>query len=161
MAEFTQDFIDELISCEKTVVQPPKKQMAVVGDHFRNDMTLVALKHEYTFAVFMRKSCIFEENFTIGLQYVLPEGGRITILRCNGPHGEHCNDLPGGDHFMGYHIHKATEEAIASDCKPEIQAELTTEYSTYDDAFCYFLSACNVIDRHKYYPSKGQMSLID
>ena len=40
--EYSQDDIDQLISCPKTILEPPKRELKLVGADWRNDMVLAA-----------------------------------------------------------------------------------------------------------------------
>lgn len=42
MEEYNQDDIDQLISCPKTILEPPKRELKLVGADWRNDMVLAA-----------------------------------------------------------------------------------------------------------------------
>ena len=85
---YTQNEIDELISCNKKVAEAPKQKLRLVGAYWRNDMKLVSDGKPGVFAVFFRKSEEFKENFSIGISYDRKDGsGEIVLLRCNGQHG--------------------------------------------------------------------------
>ena len=85
---YNQNEIDALISCPKSLTEPPKRDLRLVGADWRNDMTLQSEGCKGEFAVFFRRSDDFPENFSIGLKYDPKDGsGEITLLRCNGQHG--------------------------------------------------------------------------
>lgn len=85
---YSQNDIDELISCPKNISEPPKRELKLVGADWRNNMTLVASGRAGEFRVFFRRSEDFVEAFSVGLCYDPKDGsGEITLLRCNGPHG--------------------------------------------------------------------------
>lgn len=150
--EYTQKELEYLISCPKEIIKPPRKSMVLTNGHQRNDMDLCSVEGKEKFRVFMRKNAQFEENFSIGLDYIPSEGGQqICLVRCNGPHGEHTNDLFSSAPHTGYHIHKATAENINAGLKPEKFAIITTEYATYDEALFFFLKQCNIKGSEKYF----------
>jgi hypothetical protein len=66
--EYTKNEIDELISCAKAIVNPPKKTMSSCHGSRRNDMT-VQNGAGARFRVFMRQSEKFSDDFSIGLAY--------------------------------------------------------------------------------------------
>ena len=156
--------ITNLIECKKRIVVPPKKSMTLQSGHFKNDMEIESLDKEHKFRVFMRKCSTFHENFTIGLDYIsnsIPNS--IILFRCNGMHGNHHNDWsnPNIEHHSHYHIHIAKEENIVNNLKPERYAEITGEYSTFDDALEYFLKKCNIIDKNNYFYKYNQISIFE
>jgi len=77
--------ITALIECRKIIVVKPKKDMVIERAYFRNDMKLQSSDKLHNFGVFMRQNIDYPENFSIGLDYSLPESSdRIILLRCNG-----------------------------------------------------------------------------
>lgn len=159
MKEYTQAEIDLLIKCPKVIINPPKREMALIYGHLRNGMDLESEDGLHRFTVFMRINETFLENFTIGLDYVPKDrGGRLCLLRCNGPHGEHSNNRNFDAHY-GYHIHKAIAKYINKGLKSDIYAELTEEYATYNDALIFFLKYCNIRGAEKYIINYRQLSL--
>jgi len=153
---FSDQEIEKLIACAKRIVEPPKKEMQLVGGHWRNDMKLQSDDGEYDFSVFMRKDEDFEENFSIGLIYNPRDiRGEISLFRCNGPHGPHVYF----DHHDLFHIHKATQENLASGIRAERTAYITKEYASYQDALGYFIKKCNILDSEKYFVGVLQREL--
>lgn len=148
MAEYRQTEIDALISCPKEVRAQPLRERKLVNASFRNDAKLVATDGTAgEFAVFMRQSEDFPEDFSIGLIYQPGDGRQdLVLLRCNGQHGEFTG-LPGQDAqhpHWGYHIHRATEAALDAGFKAEKYAEPTTEFASYEEALPYFAVAINL-----------------
>ena len=89
MKQYTQNELDDLISCEKEIYDPPKQDMREERGSRRNNMGLRSLDGSREFSVFMRINEDFPENFSIGLEYhPQEERGSICLLRCNGPHGD-------------------------------------------------------------------------
>jgi hypothetical protein len=112
------------------------------------------------FTVFMRINEMLQENFSVGLVYhPTDEPVTICLLRCNGQHGLHKNRVINDAQFDGFHIHQATEEAIAADLAPEQYAELTTEYASYQQGLAHLVKIANITDTEKYFPDLGQTSL--
>lgn len=162
--QYTQEEIDALIKCPKTISNnnPPRKAMALEKGHYRNGMDLQSLDGKNKFQVYMRKNAKFEENFTIGLDYIPADGsGRITLLRCNGPHGGHINTWEFESPHFGHHIHIAKADNINDGLKSDIYAEVTQKYSTYFDALFYFLKYCNIQGYEKYFTMIRQLRLFD
>ena len=152
---YTQNEIDELISCNKKVTEAPKQKLRLIGAYWRNDMKLVSDGKPGVFAVFFRKSEEFKENFSIGISYDRKDGsGEIVLLRCNGQHGVFGGSFDPQHPHWGYHIHRASEAAVNAGLKPEKQAELTTAYASYEEAVPYFLKLINLDsdDSKKHFP---------
>jgi hypothetical protein len=160
MRTYTQEEIEQLITCPKQIAEPPKKEWRIERGSKRKDMTLVATADKKEFTVFIRVNVDFEENFSVGLEYnPKEEKGTFCLLRCNGPHGE----FIGGDsapsvHFR-YHIHKAKAENIEAGMRPERGAEPTDKYASYRDALRVFLETIGVTNMDEYFPDLRQMAL--
>ena len=159
---YTQKDIDALISCEKTVSDPPRRDMRLAGAHWRNDMKLVAEKVDGEFQVFIRRSDDFPENFSIGLTYDPKDGrGEITLIRCNGQHGVFGGTFDPNHPHWGYHIHRATEASIVAGLRPENHAESTAAYASFEEAVQHFVRLINLKaeEADKHFPNKAQAAL--
>lgn len=161
MRRYTQSEIDLLTSCAKTISEPPRKSWREddVGNHKRNDMKLMSSDGKLRFAVFMRVNKSFQESFSIGLVYLAEDDAdNLTLLRCNGPH-ERRPVKPPSRWEYDYHVHKASEEAIAQGLQPERFAERTGEYASYHEALVHFLKIASIRDADQYFPSLRQLQL--
>lgn len=83
----SDEIINRLITEEKIITEPPKRDFKVENQHLRNEFHLTSSDGQRQFSVFMRKHIEFIENFSIGLVYHSEEGA-INLFRCNGNHGE-------------------------------------------------------------------------
>lgn len=157
MRVFRQPEIDDLISCQKQVSVPPKREMTLIGADWRNDAKLIASNGtDGVFQVFIRKSEVFPENFSIGLMYNPQDDPEaITLFRCNGRHGDFNASIDPDHPHCFFHIHRASEEAIEAGCKPEKFAFKTTEFASFEEALQYFVKAINLNskDVEKHFPS--------
>lgn len=161
MENYTQAALDELVSCEKTIVDGPKKNYGSMLGSRRNGM-IVEAGNGRQFSVFMRQSEAFAENFSIGLQYLPKDDEPLILLRCNGPHGMVAQSLPSPlSHHVGFHIHRATQENIEQGLRPEKGAEITTEFASYKDALKFFLNLANIKWTEKHFPGLVQPNLFD
>lgn len=154
---YTQDVIDGLISSPKRILEAPKRQMKLVGADWRNDCKLVAEGVDGEFSIFMRRSEDFAENFSIGIVYDPKDGsGDIMLVRCNGPHGGFNDSFKLTHPHWGYHIHRATEAAIADGFKPEKYAEQTEEYASFEEAVQHFVKLVNLnpVDAKRHFPDR-------
>jgi hypothetical protein len=138
MAVLTDQQIAELIACPKIVTDAARKAMRVEGAHQRADIKLESLDGKQ-FAIFVRQSTVFAENFSIGLRYVPQDGSDSVILfRCNGPHGPSGGSL-SGSHHPHPHIHTATETNLMDGARAERGGIVTQEFSEIHGATSYFL----------------------
>jgi hypothetical protein len=147
---YTDELIEELISCPKKVTHTPKDSGVGRGSS-KIKFTLESTDGKYSFSGFISKNLTFQENFSVGLVYKLKdEKGSLVLLRVNGPHGLNEN-VP---HHEGAPVHVATAERINAGLKPEGKIETEVPYSTVEDAIQYFLRRINVIaaDRQNHFP---------
>lgn len=158
---YTDELIEELISCTKTVVEAPRDMKEGRSGFVKRTFTLVSVDGQHSFSGFITQNLTFTENFSIGLSYSpKDEKGNIVLLRCNGPHGA-TKSIP---HHAVCHIHISTAERINNGLKPEGQIEMTNEYSTIESAIQYYVRHVNIVpvDRQRYFPSPGgQIDLFD
>ena len=89
------------------------------------------------FLLYQRQNAHDPLDFSCGLALVSPGGGRLTLVRHNGPSHRH-----GAIHYQ-CHIHKTTAEAISLG-KPDSNAEPTDRFSTLDGAMACLLSDCAI-----------------
>jgi len=155
---YTQGQLDELVSCRKEIIEPPKKNLVTLRGSRRNDFK-AQCEQGRRFSIFMRINEAFEEDFSIGLMYEPLGDDAVTLLRCNGPHGDVLVSVANPHPHFGYHIHRALEENIAAGRRPEAGAAITTEYSSYQQALRYFLGRANIEWNSKDFPDISQPSL--
>ena len=157
---YTDEDLSQLISCQKRISQPPRKEMRAEGGYLRNDMELESLDGKHAFRAFMRQSRQFPENFSLGLDY-LPkdEPGSFLVLRCNGRHGGH----KVHPHHLYCHIHRSKAEDVNAGLRVERHIEPTGEYAAFRDALRYFLLAVSVqaTDLSQYFPGLSQANLFE
>ena len=159
---YTQQDIDALISCVKKISDPPKRELRLVGAHWRNDMKLVAAQVDGEFSVFIRRSEDFPENFSIGLIYDPKDGrGEIILIRCNGQHGVFGGTFDPNHPHWGYHIHRTTEATVAAGLRPEHHADITEAYASFEEAMQHFVKLINLNspEADKHFPIKAQTAL--
>jgi hypothetical protein len=156
----SQKEIDDMISCPKVIIDAPAKTMRSEKGHKRNGMTLKSKDGELDFSVFMRINEDFEENFSIGLDY-LPrdDRGKLCMIRCNGPHGLFLGGPDAQKHHLRYHIHRAKSENRNAGLRGERGAEVTEAYASYKDALMFFLKEIRVINAVDYFPDFLQPTL--
>jgi len=157
---FSQEELDNLISCPKVITDAPRRQMRLERRHKRNDMRLRSADGDLEFTVFMRINEDFQENFSIGLIHVpREERGSLCLFRCNGPHGDFLGGSgPPGSHFQ-YHVHRAKVGNLEAGLRAEHGATLSREYASYRDALTFFLREINVINAFDFFPELSQPML--
>lgn len=144
---WTDDQIQQLITCTKTITRAPGK-LKLQSGHFRTDFELTSEAGDHVFRVFIRYNAMFMENFSVGLDYKSgKEEGTICLYRCNGPHGD---TRPGGHHGKP-HIHYATAETIDSDRRSESNITQTAEFVTWQDALAYFVRHVRIFGAEEYF----------
>jgi hypothetical protein len=154
---YTDEIIEELISCPKRVITAPKDSGFGRGSS-KVKFTLESVDANHSFSSFISQNLTFQENFSIGLVYQpKDEKGTIVLMRVNGPHGPNEN-IP---HHEGPHVHLATAERINAGLRPEGYIETKVPYATIEDAIQYFIRRVNIIaeDRQKYFPVNIQIDL--
>jgi hypothetical protein len=94
-----------------------------------------------------------------------PKDGRqeVTLVRCNGQHGAYNGSSsfdPDHPHW-GYHIHRASEQALDDGFRAEKFAVATTGFASYEEAVRHFVNAVNLdaqdINRHFPRPIQGEI----
>lgn len=155
---YTDEDMTQLISCQKRITQPPRREMRTDGQMLRNEMGLESLDGKHSFHVFMRQNLIFSENFSLGIEY-LPkdEPGRFCLLRCNGKHGGN----KANPHHSNCHIHRSKAEDINAGIFMERHIEPISEYAAFRDALTYFLLLINIAtaDLAQHFPGIVQTEL--
>ncbi len=152
---YTDTQIEELIKCEKVIIEPPTREYKEERGHRKKNFTLQSVDGQFNFSVFIRESVHFKENFSIGMDYnPREEKGTICLLRFNGKHG---GNTAHQHHFL-FHIHKASAYTINSGLKPESNIEKSEEYASLEEAIQYFIKMINLAtsDRKKYFPPSDQ-----
>ena len=164
MKDYTDEEISRLITCDKVIVEPPRKDMRSVDGHKRNGMKLQSKDGNDDFTVFMRVNEAFPENFSIGL-VVHPKDvpGDVHLLRCNGPHGDYNGTLttdPNDIHpHFCHHVHKATEANIRDGFLPERTAVRTKGYAAFEDALTFFVTETNILGIEQHIDIQPQLGL--
>jgi hypothetical protein len=144
---YTQKEIDDLIACPKVVSDPPKKEMKPDRGHFRNDMRLESTDGESEFRAFLRRNEDFPESFSIGIVYLPRDGtSEVTLLRCNGPHGEYNESFDPSHPHYDFHVHRANAEMIESGQRPEKIAVASKDFASFEEAVHFFLKTTNIAD---------------
>jgi len=157
--DYTDSKIRELIKIPKKVVKPPAKNSKSQWMYEQYNLNVASENNKLYFYVYTRQSTEFKEDFSIGLVYLPQDSERIRILRYNGLHGEHTN--PDNTKIINKcHFHIATENCIKLGIKPDKQAEIASEYSTFEEALKVFWKDINILDDIKeYFPMYYNLQL--
>ena len=159
--DITDEIIQDLITCRKVIIKPPKARFQNAGSNIRNDFEVSNENGQQHFFVFLRCNTILPDRYSIGLRWRCQELSKdIIIFRCNGPHG---GNLKFEHHFRP-HIHYITAEDINErEIYKTTQAEITDAYCSFAEAFAYFCCYCG-IDTNKateYFPDLLNVGLFD
>jgi hypothetical protein len=154
---YTQDEIDGLIGCAKTITEAPKREMKLDRGHFRNDMRMKSVDGAFEFRAFLRRSEDLPENFSIGLVFLPKDGtGEILLLRCNGPHGGFNDSFDPQHPHWDFHEHRASAEMLEAGQRPERSAASNRDFASYEEALQYFLRTANITDAAAHFPDLAQ-----
>jgi hypothetical protein len=157
MSDYTEDDINYLIDCAKTIKEVPKRDMKEENRHRRNDMVVINSEGD-EFDVFIRQSLDFDEDFSVGLVYRSKDGKRITLVRYNGQHEQSDKPFSDNPHFS-YHIHRATADNLNTGRFEKHPASITETYGSFDEAIGEFMKAARINDWQKYFPDAVSLSL--
>lgn len=103
---YTDQLIQNLIVCPKTIIEAPKDS-GISRCSYKLVFDMSSVDGQYDFKGFISRNTFFHENFSIGLVYVpKEEKGKICLFRCNGLHGEteEYATLEGAIQFYVKHI---------------------------------------------------------
>lgn len=126
---YTAHELDELRNTAKRVTNPGARWADKPGHRQRNFQVVAQQGDPARFMVYLRQNQQDVEDFSCGIAYLPPGGGRLTLARYNGSSHVH------GEIAYRPHIHSATAQAIAAGRKPEAEAWETNRYTTLDGAF--------------------------
>lgn len=149
-----------MIICPKSIIEPPRKEMKQERGHLRNDFGLESINDKIKFSAFMRKNTSFPENFSIGLTVYPKDGsGSFCLLRYNGPHGDHVNNLHDPHPHHGFHIHEAKAENIEQGFSSELYATSTESYGSYEEALIHFLERIKAENANQHFDMQPKSPL--
>ncbi|QWR77152.1 hypothetical protein [Candidatus Magnetomonas plexicatena] len=142
----TDSKIEELILCEKRVINPGIKSK-IKAEHEQYNYDAISLDtNKYKFMIYKRQNKRegMEDDFSCGIIWIAPSGEMLTLKRYNGPNHKHKNHLENDSLTDGAHVHIATERYIRANKKAEGFAEKTSCYITVEGALHCLVKACNV-----------------
>ena len=159
LKEMSDEELKQLIECPKSIEKHAKKRMVVENASERNDMTLTSIDGIYDepqeFAVFIRRSCMLPEDFSVGLIWKNKEIGGVILLRYNGKHGQN-RSVP---HQRVPHIHRLIEADIIRENYNPHQAIMTQKYETMEEAIPLFMEECHILNWEKDFPELRELNL--
>ncbi len=62
---YTNEFINELLTCEKQIIEPPSKDFKEERGHLKKTFTLKSIDGKFQFNAFIRYNSKFKENFSL------------------------------------------------------------------------------------------------
>ncbi|MFO1026005.1 MAG: hypothetical protein U1E70_12515 [Acetobacteraceae bacterium] len=159
---FTILRIDELIACDKQITDAPTRDFKDEFRHRRKDFRLQGIiDPKLLFAVFMRQSLEFAEDFSLGLVYLSEDGKRMTLIRYNGQHDQSNDPYDLAKPHFQYHIHKATPENLNNGRYTKHPAATTGLYASFTEATQEFLATIGLRaeDIAKHFPGMDSLPL--
>jgi hypothetical protein len=154
--------INELIGCDKVIIDAPTRDFKEEYRHSRKDFRLQAANDpKLLFSVFMRQSLEFAEDFSLGLVYLSEDGKRMTMIRYNGQHDQSNDPYDLAKPHFQYHIHKATPENLNNGRYSKHPAIATRLYASFTEATQEFLTAIGLRtqDIAKHFPGMDSLPL--
>ncbi len=158
MKLYNDNEIAGLIYCPKIIVEPPARQMKAERGSYRNGMLLRSKDGDSQFRVFIRQSVDFEEDFSVGLDYLSrDDSGSVCLTRYNGKHGGH----EAHPHHLNCHIHIARAVDINAGIRMEKHITPTIEYASFYDAIRCFMKDVQVEGIERYFDFINQDTIYD
>jgi hypothetical protein len=143
----TDDIIDMLLSCAKTV-QSKRPRETPKGKHIEKNLEVLSDDSKYRFTLITRQSTLIPENYSCGLLWHASTTSRVILARYNGSDHVHTNPLEGDAFSFSCHIHRATERYIAAGRKFEHYATPTKRYTSLDGAMACLMNDHNIAWPH-------------
>ncbi len=103
----------------------------------------------------------FDEDFSLGLVYLSPDGKRMTLIRYNGQHDQSNDPYDLMKPHFQYHVHQATAENLNNGRYDKHPASATRLYASFAEATREFLAAIGgrAEDIAKYFPGMDSLPL--
>ncbi len=156
---YSQTELDYLITCPKRITDPPRREMKMEEGYSRNDFRAESMEGGHCFYVFLRRNERFPENFSIGLDYDPPIGGRVALLRVNGPHGDYNRSFDPAHPHSDTHVHWVNAEDVELGIQKLRRAKAVKEYASFEEAVWYFLKLARIPGDGEFFDHIGQMDL--
>lgn len=152
--------ISELVSVQKAIVKPPKK-------NFVQDKTNHLCVHNSfecqsvsnandKFHIFLKKHCSLPTAFSIGLIYT---NTNTLLLRANGKHKHRNND--DNTFFDAFHIHITTEKQLKAGITNSYHADITNDYANFNSALLHFCKISGIIGICDHFPDLQQITFFE
>lgn len=155
----SNEFIKELLLCNKKICLPPSPKKKSNGQHKETGIEVESTDGKYKFSVFIREHTELLEFFSVGLTFWPDGSSSIIIARYNGNHGKHRNILTKEILQGGCHIHQYREDVVKAGINCDNYAELTDKYSTVSQATRVFFEDLKIINFTDYFPELLQNEL--
>ncbi len=156
--DITPELIQDLLSCEKKIIATPSPKNKANGQYKQTDFPIESTDSKYRFKAYIREHVELKEFFSVGLVYEPDDATSIIIVRYNGSHGIHKNQLTG-ELIDSFHIHTISVEAIIAGLKGESQASVTSKYSTTNEALISMCKDLNILNYKEYFSDRLQKEL--
>ena len=155
---YTDEIINDLIACPKTLTESPKDKEGR-AQYLKKTFFLSSINGEHNFSGFINQNLTFSENFSIGLIHLSKDGNKIVLLRCNGAHG----GVEIHPHHSKSHVHLATAQRINAGLKPEGIIDISVTYATIEEGIRYYLEFININnpDKKKFFPTPKALGFFE
>jgi len=142
----TDEFIEELISCPKKVINPKARDVLKPGHKQINYIVHSLDDSGHEFQLFMRQNLAegMEDDFSCGLLWEASNGETLILCRYNGASHIHRNKIENKVIELSFHIHRATKKYITANQNPDGFAYETDRYRTLGEALICLMNDCNV-----------------
>lgn len=134
----TRSQIDELLSVPKKIITR-KLSFSLDRSQRRCVFKLISLDGTKRFHGFARIHNIFEENFSVGLDYESEDGTNQKVIRVNGPHGP---TRAQQQHHTSPHIHIG--DALLD------TIEISDEYFQLSEALMIYAQKCSIVNMEEF-----------
>lgn len=140
----TDEFIENLISCRKQIMNPKAREVIKPGHKQINYIVHALDESGHEFELFTRNNTEpgMEDDFSCGLLWSAPNGETLILCRYNGPSHNHRNQIDKQSLGLVCHIHRATERYIKANKKPDGFAYQAEKYVTLKEAFHCLINDC-------------------
>ena len=144
--ELTDQDIEELIRLPKIVREDKFRRIKIIdkNGYKRFNLEVESQNTDVKFEIFCRQAIDDPTDYSVGLVSTFQDGSNIRLMRCNGLHGTHRNNIEKTK-LTGKHIHVATERYIRKGFDAEgVAVSVDNDYDNVESAFDCLIDKCNI-----------------
>lgn len=124
------------------------------GSSFRAMLNLSATNVDAKFQVYIRQHTTFDQNFSIGLNYI-GSLGTVQLIRFNGPNKTKLDSIEDHHYYPHFHI-EIGEEGSQNKLN---HIEITDEYDDLKSALIHAVEKLNIVNCLTYFPEIDQTEI--